>query len=603
LRSARFFDLYVTETREHHALLVRSILRLEGGEAAAVEDAFRAAHTIKGLAAAMGHRSASAAAHGLEDRLAQVRSGAASLDAALGDELLRAADTLEAAIARGLAGAEPDEPDADGDTPSIPPADAGQAADLPSDTAWIVEIRLSAQSVLPEARAVLIRRGTDALGGVLGDDTSRLSSHRELRLFLSARADPAAMANAIRAAGEVAEVRVVAPPRADSARVPAGRDGSSAAMPAVERPVAATVRVDRARLDEIAEGIAELSVLHARAPEAPNSYGSDRSAAVLAQLQRTILDLRMVPVSTAFERLARVVRDASRAAGKDVEFDMRGGEIELDQSVLDALVDPLVHLLRNAVDHGIEPAAQRVAAGKPAKGSVRLETMRERSSVRIVVSDDGGGVSRAKVTARGLELGLLRGEQQPSDDDLFRLVFQPGFSTAAEVTELSGRGVGLDVVAARVRQLGGAIEMTTTPGAGTTFTLRVPITLALMHALRVLVGGEDYALPLTNVSEVVSLEGHPAADGARGAIRVRGDLVPLVDLARVLGAPALGAVAAVVAELGGRRVALAVDRVVGHEQILIKTFDAPHGTLPVFSGVTVLADGRPALLIDPLSVL
>jgi two-component system chemotaxis sensor kinase CheA len=364
-----------------------------------------------------------------------------------------------------------------------------------------------------------------------------------------------------------------------------------------------SVRVDRARLDELAEAVAELSVLHARGGETPDAILSNRAGSVLSVLQRAVLELRMVPASLAFERLARVVRDAARGLSKEVDFQMTGGEIELDQSVLDALVDPLVHLLRNAVDHAMESPSEREAAGKPRKGSVLLEILRERSSVRIVVRDDGRGIKREAVAARARDLGFLADTADPSDEEIFHFLFQPGFSTSQAVTELSGRGVGLDVVAERVRSLGGAIEMSTTEGAGTTFTLRVPVTLALAHALRIRVGGEEYAMPLTNISEVILLEGDGVNAGRRGAVRVRDDLVPLIDLGGVLGAPRGRSVAAVVAELAGRRVALAVDEVIGHEQIVVKSFDAPRGTLPVFSGATLLPDGQPALLIDPLSVL
>jgi two-component system chemotaxis sensor kinase CheA len=222
----------------------------------------------------------------------------------------------------------------------------------------------------------------------------------------------------------------------------------------------------------------------------------------------------------------------------------------------------------------------------------------------MLVIDDGRGVDTEAVERRGREVGLLEPDSAVgSVDETLRLLFQPGFSTAEAVTELSGRGVGLDVVAGRIRGLGGAIELSTVSGEGTTFTLRVPMTLALAHALRIGVGDEEYALPITHVKEVVSLDGANRDAAQRGTLMVRDAAVSLVDLGRVLGAASGSPSAAVVAELGERRVAVAVDRVIGHEQIVVKPFDAPVGTLPVFSGATILPDGRPALLIDPLSVL
>ncbi len=626
----RFLDLYITESREHLELLTRSLLHLEQGKADAVDDAFRAAHTIKGLAAAMGHAAAAATAHELEDRLSAVREKKEPVHGELVDALLAGLDRLEHAIekavseqgAAGLALERIEGDDAASGAAHGATMPAGAAAatgnppggipgpvvtPAPPGTRTVAVVHLVPDAALPEARVQLIRRALQRAGALL--DSSPDIGERyggELRLYLNAVADAATVEAAIRACGEVADVRFEKPPRSGSNGIGEASSATAAKLPdGGGRPAATqsrTVRVDRARLDELAEGIAELSVLQARAAQTSIGLGSDRASTVLSALQRTVLDMRMVPVSTAFERFGRLVRDTARATGKDVDFTLQGGEIELDQAVLDALVDPLVHVVRNAVDHGIEPAAVRERAGKAGRGSVRIEAERERNSVRIRVSDDGRGVSRDVVAARGRAMGLLPEDaSELSDDEILRLLFHPGFSTAETVTELSGRGVGLNVVAGRIRSLGGAIELSTAAGTGTTFTLRVPVTLALTHALRIRLGEEEYALPITHVSEVIPLEGDARSE--RGGVRVRGDVVPLVELGRVLGARGGEPSAAIVAELGGRRVALAVDRVLGHEQILVKTFNAPVDTLPVFSGATLLPDGRPALLIDPLSVV
>jgi two-component system chemotaxis sensor kinase CheA len=302
-----------------------------------------------------------------------------------------------------------------------------------------------------------------------------------------------------------------------------------------------------------------------------------------------------------------MVRDAARSLGKEITFVVEGADIELDRSILDEVVDPLVHLLRNAVDHGIELPEDRVGAGKSSRGELVLRAVRERTSVLIQVSDDGRGVSGERVVARARSLGLLPADAPSTlpDDELFRLMSRPGFSTADSVTSVSGRGVGLDAVVERIRTLGGAIEMTSARRSGTTFSLRLPITLALAQALRVRVGDEDYAIPLTHLTEVIDLDGVMiVASAGREAVRVREDLLPLVRLAATLRVPVTGReTAAVVAELGERRAALAVDALVGREQIVEKGFDAATGTLPMFSGATLLSDGRPALVLDPVSML
>lgn len=598
MQRGRFVDLYISETREHLQLLTRSILSLERGDTGAVEEAFRAAHTIKGLAAAMGHIAAANAAHSLEDRLGEIRDGAA-VSPETADVLLSSVDLLEAAINAGL-GSDP--PDDGLETPGAGPADLHAAESrqapgaAPAGTVHSLIVAVSSDAALPEARAELIRRAVADHNGVLGTWPAQSEPFGGvLYVFLGEAADAAAIESAARSAGDVASVQRVDGSPADGSVD--GENGASAARSPV-RP--ASVRVDRARLDDMAEAIAELSVLHARAAQSPDQLMSYRAAAVLASLQRMILELRMVPVSSALDRVARLVRDASRSAGKEVEFETAGGEIELDQSVLDALVDPLVHLLRNAIDHGVETPADREAAGKPPCGRITVTATRETNGIRMVVSDDGRGIDVDAVAARGRELGLI-GSDTTVEADVLRLLFQAGFSTTRTVTDLSGRGVGLDIVAGRVRGLGGAIEVATRPGRGTTFTLRVPVTLALSHSLRVSLGNEEYALPITHVREVVPLPPGTPMDG--GCITVRDEPLPLVDLGRVLGCGDSAPTAAVVAELGERRVALGVGRVIGHEQVVVKPFDPPVGALPVFSGATILADGRPALLIDPLSVL
>lgn len=594
VRGERFVELYASESREHIELLTRSLLRMERGEPG-VEEAFRAAHTVKGLAAAMSHDIVADIAHRLEDRLSAVRDSSAEVTTALIDELLDAADRLGQAIRDALAGAPaPVAPPA----ASLEPPAASPAIQVavPEGAVWEMVVRISAEAALPAARAALIRKSTGDRPGVRGMWPGPGEPvDREVRVYLDDQADRNAIEQAVRACGDVEDVHVRVAGTAVSRVAPRAHD------PVASPQTSATVRVDRSRLDELAEGIAELSVLYARAAQSGESLAGNRAAGLLAALQRSVLDMRMVPVSTAFERFPRLVRDTARIAGREVDFELGGGDIELDQAVLDALIDPLIHLLRNAVDHGIEPAESRIASGKPRRGVLRLEATRERNSVRIRVSDDGAGVSRERVARRALELKLLAPDgPEPTDEEVFRLMFQPGFSTADEVSELSGRGVGLDVVGARVRGLGGAIEMTTKEGAGTTFTLRVPITLALTHALRIRLGEEEYGLPITHVAEVATLDERATADGA---VRIRGESIPLVDLGRVLGCGGGPPTAVIIAGFGERRIALGVDRVLGHEQILVKAFDAPARMLPVFSGATLLPDGRPALLIDPLSVL
>jgi two-component system chemotaxis sensor kinase CheA len=573
----RFVDLYASEARDHLRLLNHNILQLDTATAdAAMAEAFRAAHTLKGIAAAMGHTAVAELAHTLEDHLDALRTGRRSIADDLIDELLAGADALERAVEVSLATA--------------------------TFTPHYADVQLLPETQLPAARASLIvltlkrRELVDRIEPEAFDE----DFSGTFRIYPVPGADLAAIESVIRAGGDVQSVYWEAP-------APVTPTAAAAAA----QSLAPAVRVDPRKLDALADGIGELTVLHARLGEtdggAAGGAARRQIAALLGELREEILHLRMFPVSLVFDQLPRVVHDAARATGKSVHVTMEGGDIELDRSILDELVDPLVHLLRNAVDHGIEAPEERAAAGKPTRGQILLRAERERTSVRISLIDDGRGVRRQRVAERAGAVGIpLPGSADDiTDDDLLRVLAHPGFSTADRVTEISGRGVGLDVVAARLRALGGALVMRSVEDSGTTFIIRLPLTLALAPALRVRVAGEDYAIPLTHVREVVELQDVlVSAVGGREALRVRDDLLPLVRLRDVLRAPGLGLdAAAVITDNGEQRTALAVDELLGREQILMKSFVPARGTLPIFSGATLLADGRPALVLDPLSVV
>jgi two-component system chemotaxis sensor kinase CheA len=375
------------------------------------------------------------------------------------------------------------------------------------------------------------------------------------------------------------------------------------------------VRVDIRRLDALMNLLGELTIVRGRLRRLARELGSEAlletveaAARLISEMQVEVVESRMVPVWQVFDRFPRLVRDAARSAGKEVEIEIRGKELELDRSLLDNISDPLVHLLRNAVDHGIEPPEERERAGKPRTGRIELAARRERSRVVIEVRDDGRGIDRETVVARARREGLLGGSQEPSDQELFRIIARAGFTTAEDVTTLSGRGVGLNVVEETVRSLGGAVELRSEPGAGTTFRLELPLTLAILPALIVEVAGQFYALPSTFAREsfLTSETGVEKAHG-REWVRWRDGLIPLTRLQRLFGGAGNGAersassdgpLKVVALEFGGERLAVSVDRFVGEEEIVVKTFDPPRGSVPVFAGAMVMPDGRPALVID-----
>src|SRR6185436_17576820 len=372
------------------------------------------------------------------------------------------------------------------------------------------------------------------------------------------------------------------------------------------------IRVDLRRLDSLMDLIGELVTTRGRlnevAAERRDPLIDDVAIQVSrlsSDLQSEIMQARMTPVWQVFDRFPRLVRDVARQLEKQVVFKVEGKEIELDRAILDELGDPLVHLLRNAVDHGIEPPAERRKHKKKPEGEIVLSAVRERSSVAISITDDGRGIDRARVLAKALREGLVDPHTETlSDDQLLRVLARPGFSTAAAVTSVSGRGVGIDVAMTKIRALGGSIEIRTEPGKGTSFVMRLPVTLAIVRALIAAVGTERYALPLTYVAETAEF-GAIAMTTMEGreAMVLRDRVVPLVHLRALLNvggdAPAPPPRRPVIVlEMGERRAGVVVDGMLSQQEIVVKGFDAPRGTLPVFSGATIMGDGVPALIVD-----
>jgi len=378
-----------------------------------------------------------------------------------------------------------------------------------------------------------------------------------------------------------------------------------------------TIRVELRRLDGLTNLSGELLVARGRLTDVAHEIAHPALDEALAQASRLISDLheeimasRMVPVGQVFDRFPRLVRDAANSLGKEIELTLNGREIELDRSMLDEIGEPIVHLLRNAADHGIEKPDVRERAGKPRAGQLALTVTRERQMVTMRVEDDGRGIDRDQVLARARSQGLVDASVEALDDEeLIRIIARPGFSTAEKITDISGRGVGIDVVLTRVRELGGAVEIRSVPGEGTTVTLRLPVTLAVVRALLARVDGEMYAVPMTHVRETVELrqEARRHVQG-REVMLLRDEVVPLMHFREVVGLPearfvsADGTTQVIVIESEGRRTGLVVDEFAGQQDIVVKGFDGVRDGLALFSGATILADGAPALIVDVSSL-
>ena len=614
----RYADLFLSESREHLTAFNHLLLEWERDAAARepVDGLFRAAHSLKGMAATMGYTGVADLAHRAESLLDLVRHGQAPVTPAQLDLLFRAADGLERAVAEAVEGRDdpaafaPLAAELDAAVSRAAPAAPAHAA-RPTPRAGLAEtapgkgvavrVTLHAEAALKGARALLVLARAGVLGTVLALTPAPEAMEAEgfdgqFGFRLDTTASAAEIEAAVRGAGDVDGVEVA------EAGAEAVADASRARH----------IRVDRRRLDELMNVIGELVIARGRLDALARRFAEPDLADVTrdigrlsASLQSEILQARMVPVWQVFDRFPRMVRDLARQMGRQVAFRVEGKEIELDRGILDEIADPLVHLLRNAVDHGIEPPEERVARGKPAAGQVVLAAVRERSTVAIRLSDDGRGIDRARVLQRARELGLVGDEvEQLSDDDtLAHLIALAGFSTAEHVTDVSGRGVGIDAVTTSVRALGGSLEVKSEDGRGTTFTIRLPTTLAIVRALLARVGTETYALPLTHVAEMVEARrGDVQVVQGREVMLLRGQLVPLVRIWERLGVAESGPRPArqpvIVLEMGERRSGVVVDALLGQQEIVVKPFEAPRGMVPVFSGATILGDGAPALILD-----
>ncbi len=373
-------------------------------------------------------------------------------------------------------------------------------------------------------------------------------------------------------------------------------------------PAANSIRVPADKLDALVNLVGELVTVQARLSQTALSKRDADLVNIAEEVERlsgelrdNALNIRMLPIGSTFSKFKRLVRDLSNDLGKEIELTTEGAETELDKTVIERLNDPLVHLIRNSIDHGIEDPADRMAAGKPRHGTVHLAAVHSGDSVLISITDDGAGLDREAIRAKAVERGLIQASTEYSDKEIFAQIFAPGFSTAKKVTSVSGRGVGMDVVKRAIDALRGTIDLTSTRGVGSTITVRIPLTLAIIESLLVKIGTDCFVLPLSLVHECVELTARQVeASHGRNLANVRGHLVPYVPLRERFAipgeAPAIQQI--VITEVGGFRVGFVVDHVIGDHQTVIKTLGRAYKNVEGVSGATILGDGSVALILD-----
>lgn len=369
----------------------------------------------------------------------------------------------------------------------------------------------------------------------------------------------------------------------------------------------ATVRVQAERLDELMDRVGELVIAQARLTQLASS-GSDLSIKMIAEeierlassLRDTTMGARMVPIGSLFGRFRRLVHDLSRDLSKPVEFVTTGEDTELDKTMIECLADPLVHLIRNAIDHGIEDTVTRAANGKTEQGRIELAAVHSGAQVLVTVKDNGGGLNTARIRAKAEEQGLIAAGAVLTDHEIHQFLFHPGFSTAQTISALSGRGVGMDVVKRTIENMRGTIDLSTRPGQGTTVTLRLPLTLAIIEGLLIRVGEGRYIIPLSAVEECVELTAEDERSRGRNFLNVRGNLVPFLRLREIMsssGSPDKHQ-KTIIISTGESRVGLVADQIIGNHQTVIKSLSKLHSDVTIFSGATILGDGTAALILD-----
>ena len=643
----RFHAAFFEESREGLDAMEGGLLAMESGrsDAETINVIFRAAHSIKGGAATFGFTAVTDLTHLLETLLDEARGGRRVLDAEATGVLLVSVDVL-----RGLlAGCE------HGD-----PIDQGTLAQARSRLEQLLAAETKAASPQVKPADTVTTSGDWRISFtpapslfMSGNDPLRilreLASHGELgvtcldeRLPRFEQLDPyeAYLAWDLTLPGDVPRSAIdeafawvedecaltVETKRSESAAVATQEIARS--EPADAETAAATnrrasdqdnsIRVAVGKVDALINLVGELVITQAmlrQRSEHLDPVAHEALMAGLVQLERNTRDLqesvmgvRMLPVEFAFSRFPRMVRDLSTRLGKKVQLRTSGEATELDKGVIEKIVDPLVHLVRNAIDHGLELPDERRAAGKDETGTITLTAAHQGGYIVIEIGDDGRGLDRERILRKAAERGLHVPEN-PTDAQVWDLVFAPGFSTAEQLTDLSGRGVGMDVVRKNISALGGQVEIRSAHGAGTTISIRLPLTLAIVDGMSVAVGDEVFIVPLNIVIE--SLQ--PAASDVRTiagdsrVLRVREDYLPLVNLAEQYGLPVSrdgerSNPIAVVVESDGRRLALEVDDLLGQHQVVVKNLEANYRRVPGVSGATILGDGRVALIVDPAGI-
>lgn len=535
---SRYKDMFISEATEYLQNLNKSLLGLEKNpeNLELLNEIFRLAHTMKGMAATMGYQKITTVAHQMEDVLDRLRKQELKVTPEIIETLFKSLDVLEPLLQEVSSGED-------------------KKVDI---TETIVKLKMIMEQKKPEDD----QQAKEAEPGAPEGEKKTVNSEKEKK-------------------------------RAQT-----------------------SVRINIEHLDNLMNLVGELVINKARLFQIGTNYKLGELNESLTQLERItgslqeeVLKTRMIPVSHIFDRYPRVVRDLAKLKNKEINFEIEGSDIELDRMIVDEINDPLIHLIRNSVDHGVESPQERVKKGKSEVGYVKLSARREKGYVRIELTDDGKGMDPNEIAQKAIEKGMLAKEKLAlmTEQEMLMLICEPGFSTAAEISDISGRGVGMDVVKTKVEAFNGSVTIETQKGKGSTFIIKLPLTLAIIQSLMVKVADEVYAIPLSNITEINSF----APDLIRTiekkeVIKIREEILPLVSLREVFNLPKKDygeEIYVVTVEVGEKRLGLVVDSLYSREEIVIKTLSGILKRTKGISGATILGDGRVVLIVDIAGII
>lgn len=683
---SQYLEIFIDETKEHLQSLNTSILELEQDPSSmdTVNEIFRAAHSLKGMAGTMGFKRMQALTHDMENVFSEVRNGTFSVTAEIIDVLFQCLDALDEYLNTIQATADEGTNDNESLIKALNVFLKGEKAPAKEETKapvakaeatgkdkWkelslnesqthvlqkakaqglnVVGLTVYVQEscILKAARAFLVFKTLEDIGEIIvsvpsTQDIEDEKFDKDFSLIIVTKESVEKAISMAKSVSEIQEVTggMVDVPEATAEEVkaieteiaeakvteanpntPAKTENTKAVdkkKPVVNR----TVRVDIEKLDDLMNLVSELIIAKNSLVSAATAKetGTDNMAVneqieylegVTTNLHESVMKVRMVPIETVVNKFPRMIRDLSKKLGKRMELYMTGEDTELDRTVVDEIGDPLMHLLRNSADHGIEDDEKlRIERGKPAVGSIHLDAYQDGNNVVIEVKDDGGGIDVAKVKAKAIERGTITEEQAAvmTDKEIINLLFLPSFSTAKTISDVSGRGVGLDVVRSKIESLSGEVEVKSTLGAGSVWTIRLPLTLAIIQSLMVIVGGEKYAIPLGTIQTLESIAPSEVKYvQQKEVINLRGDVIPIIRLNEVLGCESTKGkdeeLVVVIVKKGDRMAGLVIDELTGQQEIVIKSLGKYIGKTKVISGATILGDGEVALIVDPNALI